>query len=320
MKFKLSYLFGVLVLIGIQIIFWFLFLPKNEDYNKTLLKKNIELQQMNINLTREVFENYPFRDFNNIKHYYFDTLMLIVDSCVNNYPILNSNLIKEFNFYKQKLSSKDSFDLKNTLKLCQSKSEFELKLLSLVNEIGKYTFERPKCIDRVPLTALAINRKTPLGVPLKVFLFKSYDYYTDFPKNLKTNIKVSFDSTYPGILYLPADKLGDYVFKGFYKMQYLGEEVPIYFDPLEYTVSEPDIRTKIIDKDFLDINKDNLIEFDFGLNKSNEINIKVIGATLKIIKHQQAIIHPTNKIVKIFFEQKENNEIIPLGFKEYIAK
>jgi len=284
------------------------------------LKKNIELERMNIKLTREAFENYPFKDYENNSQYYFDTLKNVSDSSILCYPKINNKLIRDFGKYSEKVGFKDSFDLVKNAFESQSKEDFELKTLTFLNKVGKKVFKRPICILRSSIYTRASSYETPLGVPLQVYIGMWGNGRLDLTKNLKTNTKLILKSENNYIGYLPADKLGYHVFTGYYNYHYLGEKHNLAMDPLEYYVTEPKIITKLIDKEFLDIHKDNIVQFDFGLYKSKDIIINAEGATIQIIKNNKAIIHPNKKHVKISFVLNKEDDKINLGYKEYIAK
>jgi hypothetical protein len=315
-----KWIIGLLFLSIIQIgIYYTSFSNEIKDKEK-LIKKTIVLERLNITLTREAFENYPFKEYNFHHQYYFDTLKNIVDSSIFYYHKINSKLIKDFGIYSTKLGFKDSFDLVKNIFESLSKEDFELKALTFLNKVGKETFRRPINICSNSIYAKTSSYETPLGVPLPVYIgMWGYGNF-DLTKNLKTNIKIELDSIYNYMGYLPADKLGNHIFKGYYSMNYLGEEVKFYFDPVEYRVTEPKIITKLVDKEYLDIYKDNIVHFDFGKYENKEIIIKADGASIIIIDKNKAIIHANSTNVKISFILLKNQKQTNLGYKAYIAK
>ncbi|MDP2175387.1 MAG: hypothetical protein Q8K70_05695 [Bacteroidota bacterium] len=315
-----QWIIAIIFFAGIQIVVYYTFFSKEDKDQEKLLKKTIELERLNISLTREAFENYPFKENMYRRQYYFDTLKSVLDSSIFYYPQINTKLIKDFGVYTTKLGFKDSFEIVKNIFESHSKEDFELKTLTFLNKVGKETFRRPKSICGSLIYASRSSYETPLGVPLPVYIGMWGYGSLDLSKNLKTNIKLDIDSKYNYMGYLPADKLGNHVFEGSYSLNYLGEKVELFFDPVYYHVTEPKIITKLIDKEFLDINKDNIVQFDFGLYKSKDIVIKAEGASIQIIKYNKAIVHPTNKYVKISFELNKDGKKTNLGYKAYIAK
>jgi hypothetical protein len=315
-----QWIIGILFFASIQLGVYYTFFSKEDKDQEKLLKKTIELERLNITLTREAFENYPFKEFRNHRQYYFDTLKNIVDSSIFYYPKIKTKLIKDFGVYTTKLGFRDSFDLVKNIFESHSKEDFELKTLTFLNKAGKNIFKTKYNFNGSLIYVYSSSYETPLGVPLKVQIGMLGYGSLDLLSNLKTNINLELDSKQKNIGYLPADKLGNHVFEGYYNYHYQGEEHRLVFDPVEYHVNEPKIITKLIDKEFLDINKDNIVQFDFGLYKSKDIVIKAEGASIQIIKYNKAIIHPTNKHVKISFELYKDGKKTNLGYKAYIAK
>ncbi len=317
-----KWIIALLLLIGISYGINVIMLKQYKKENALLLENSIKNERLIIQLNREAFQNFPYKKHGHWGYIkLFDSFKNCIDTIINNYPELDTlNHVNFIRFYKKMMVTSDTINLYKLIKTSNSKQKFELTLLNYLNNIGKEIFHRPTSIDMNPLMLMSEGSTTPIGGPIKIYLGLWGYGMLDLSKNLVTNIPIKLDSMENQIAYLPADKLGTFVFEGYYNYSYLGEKHKFYFEPLEYTVTEPLIQTTILDKNYLNINEDNHLSFDFGKYKKSEIKITVDGAYFKNLEDNVYNIHPNSKRVKITFMLVKDYGTKNLGTKVYEAK